>query len=219
MAEGRPPWRSIVWNDSARHRATWRTIFQCGTRTVPHAYNYVRARPEPEIALAPRSSCRSTTKKHEKHEKHVDASAFSTTPHPIHSSPIQCPAPPAPWGITPVVNKNDFQSAQVRVWQPVALPAPKQQNIPIKMQQPPATQQSTTIWLDGREEGQRAGRVSSASKLEILFVHLFRCNNVLPWEDNYMGFSQIYASRQSTQFTLLAWTKRWRTNKSERNIK
>ena len=215
VAKGRPPWRSIIWNESARDRPTWSAIFLCGTKMVPHASYYVHAGSEPEIALAPRSSSRSTTKKH---KKHLDARASSTTaPHPIHSSPIQCPAPPAPWGVTPIVNKNDPPSAQDRVRQPVALPAPKQQKIPIKMQQPPATQQSTTIWLDGREEWQRAGRVSSASKLDILFVHLFRYNNVLPREDNYMGFSKIYVPQQSTKFTHLAWTKCWITKKSERN--
>jgi len=176
------------------------------------------ARPEPEIALAPRSSSRSTTKKH---EKHLDARAFSTTPHPIHSSPMQCPAPPAPWGVTPVVNKNDFPaSAQDRVRQPVALPAPKQQKIPIKMQQPPATQQSTTIWLDGREEGQRAGRVSSASKLDILFVHLFRYNNFLPWED--MQLYGIFPNNCIATINPIyppCLDKRWRTNESETNYK
>ena len=51
VAEGRPPWRSIIWNESTRDRSTWHTTFQCGTVMVPHAYCYVRPRPEPEIAL------------------------------------------------------------------------------------------------------------------------------------------------------------------------
>ena len=53
VAEGRPPWRSIIWNESARNRPNWRVIFKCGTRTVPHACYYVRPRPEPERAHAP----------------------------------------------------------------------------------------------------------------------------------------------------------------------
>ena len=52
VAKGRPPWRSIIWNESARDRPTWSAIFLCGTKTVPHASYYVRAGSEPEIALA-----------------------------------------------------------------------------------------------------------------------------------------------------------------------
>ena len=108
---------------------------------------------------------------HEKHKKH-DATCF------LHNSPPNPLIPNAPPPLRTVATP-DLPQSSIKMTSPQQetgcdsrsltfippshgqLPAPPQQQLPIKIQQPPATQQSTTIRLDGREEGQRAGRVSS----------------------------------------------------------
>jgi hypothetical protein len=103
------------------------------------------------------------------------------------------------------------------VRQPVALPAPKQQKIPIKMQQPPATQQSTTIWAKSQPGvlGKQTGNT-----VYTVIVHLFRYNNFLPREDTQLyGIFPNNCIATINQFIHIAWTKHWRTNKLVTNYK
>ena len=107
---------------------------------------------------------------HEKHEKH-DATCF------LHNSPPNPLIPNAPSPLRTVASP-DLPQSSIKMTSPqqetgcdsrllAFIPPPRlpmascqhhnNQQLPIKMQQPPATQQSTTNWLEGREDGRRAG--------------------------------------------------------------
>ena len=133
---------------------------------VPHAFCYVRtaAQSQSQKWLSHRGQA------HGRPRKAWKARRVLPPKLPTQSTHTQCPAPPAHSGVTrsaPGVNKNDIPSARDRVRQPVARVHPPPSfpwpaastttinNQQLKMHQPPATQQSTTIRLEGRE-GRRA---------------------------------------------------------------
>ena len=223
VTEGRPPWRSIIWNESARDRPTWRVIFQCGTRTVPHACYYdVHAGSEPEIALAP-GRAHDRPKSTKKHKKHNKPRASSRTPNPI---------PPPPSSQATISPSRGHLKAVSPPWKnvpscPCFVTTTQQytsSNTPTQQFTLRVTTQQFTIiflfsvpWFFAMVGGNGLIHLPPPSWQH--WRAITGCVRNIEKKCNYMGISQINVSRQSTQFTHLAWKKRRREKKSETNNK
>ena len=143
---------------------------------------------------------------HEKHDKH-DATCFlhNSPPNPLISNappPLRTLASPdLPQASIKMTSPQQETGCDSRslAFIPPSFPWPAAStttinNQRLKMHQPPATQQSTTIRLEGRE-GRRAKSRPGVVRGQLFVIFPNKC------------------TRQSTKFTHLAWDKTWGSKK------